>query len=107
MTERSAYKMVFAPETVEHLAAIGEQYQTLIRKNINEQLNYAPDVPTRNRKQLTQPAPFGALWEIRFGDNNRFRVYYRVSERNKTVRILAIGVKERNRLYVGRKEFRL
>lgn len=38
---------------------------------------------------------------------NRFRVFYRVHEDTREVYILAIGVKVRNRLYVGDEEFEL
>jgi len=69
-------------------------------------LRYQPEVPTRNRKPLRQPAAFGATWEIRFGPDNRFRVFYRVDEEQR-VRVLAVGVKEPNRLWVGGKEIQL
>jgi mRNA-degrading endonuclease RelE of RelBE toxin-antitoxin system len=40
-----------------------------------------------------------APWELRIGD---FRVYYEISEEPEaTVTILAIGVKERNRVRIG------
>jgi hypothetical protein len=54
-----------------------------------------------------QPAPFAAEREIRFGPDNRFRVLYSIDAENKTVQILAIGEKERNRLIVGGEEVEL
>jgi mRNA-degrading endonuclease RelE of RelBE toxin-antitoxin system len=46
-----------------------------------------------------------ATWELRIGPANRFRVFYRVDEQR--VRVLAIGVKSRQRLWIGGKEFHL
>jgi hypothetical protein len=46
-------------------------------------------------------------WELRFGPGNRFRVFYEVDEKRFEVRILAIGVKDRNRLFIGGEEIEL
>jgi len=62
-------------------------------------------VQTKNRKQLEQPAPYQATWELRFGSGNRFRVFYEVDIAEQKVYILAIGVKEGNRLYIGGEEY--
>jgi mRNA-degrading endonuclease RelE of RelBE toxin-antitoxin system len=97
---------VFAPEAIEHLNAIERKYHGLIARTIDEQLGYTPEHETRNRKRLEQPAPFDATWELRLGPDNRFRVFYEVNSDERTVRILAIGLKEGNRLIVGRKEFK-
>jgi len=43
--------------------------------------------------------------ELRLGPDNRFRVFYRVE--GQRVRVLGIGVKRRQRLWVGGKEFQL
>jgi mRNA-degrading endonuclease RelE of RelBE toxin-antitoxin system len=56
---------------------------------------------------MDQPAPFGATWEIRFGPDNRFRVFYDVDQAEHQVLVLAIGVKERNCLRVGGEEIEL
>jgi mRNA-degrading endonuclease RelE of RelBE toxin-antitoxin system len=56
---------------------------------------------------VEQPSPFGATWELRFGPNNRFRVFYEVDNDEHTVQVLAIGIKERNRLFIGGEEFEL
>jgi mRNA-degrading endonuclease RelE of RelBE toxin-antitoxin system len=49
--------------------------------------------------------PFGATWELRFGPHNRFRAFYEVDSAEQTVYVLAIGVKERDRLLIGGEEF--
>jgi hypothetical protein len=62
-------------------------------------------VETRNRKPLKRPTAFGADWELRLGPDNRFRVFYQVDREGHGVRVLAVGVKDRNRLLIGGEEF--
>ena len=90
-----------------HLAAIDPKYDSLIRDKTEEQLTYEPDVETRNRKPVRSPAAFEAEWELRFGPNNRFRVFYQIDQESREVRIVAIGVKDRNRLTIGGEEVTL
>ena len=68
---------------------------------------FEPNVETKNRKPLRQPAPFAAQWEIRFGPDNRFRVLYDIDEAQHAVQIVAIGEKEGNRLIVAGEEVEL
>lgn len=105
MPPKSLFKFVYAAETFGHLDAIERKYHRLIERTIAEQLRYTPERVTRNRKPLEQPGPFGATWELRFGPENRFRVFYEVNAEEHTVEILAIGVKEMNRLLIGREEY--
>lgn len=100
---RPKFALAYAPETVGHLHAIEHRYYPLIERTIKEQLAYAADEETRNRKPLARASAFGATWELRFGRGNRFRVFYDVDSTGRTVRILAIGVKEGNRLIIGGK----
>ena len=51
-----------------------------------------------------RPVAFEAGWELRLGPRNRFRAFYEVDRERRQVRILAIGVKERNRLSIGGEE---
>jgi mRNA-degrading endonuclease RelE of RelBE toxin-antitoxin system len=103
---RQEFELVFAPETVAHVRAIDSQHHTFIKTMIEKQLKMAPGTPTRNRKRLETPAPFDATWELRFGSDNRFRVLYEIDEVTRTVNILAVGIKDRNRLLIGGKEFK-
>jgi len=89
-----------------HMKAIESQHHRLIKATIEQQLRTAPETPTRNRKRLETPAPFDATWELRFGSDNRFRVLYEIDEAKRTVNILAIGIKDRNRLFIGGEEFK-
>ena len=102
---RHKFALTFAPETLDHLDTIERKYHRLIQKAIDEQLSYTPEKRTRNRKPLDQPAPFGATWELRFGPNNRFRVLYEVDGGEQIVWVLAVGIKEGNKLFIGREEF--
>ncbi len=106
MSKRPKFTLTFAPEAVEHLDFIESKHHGLLRLAIKEQLTFDPAVETRNRKPLDQPAPFDALWELRCGPKNRFRVFYDVDLVQRQVLILAIAVKDRNRLLVGGEEYK-
>jgi hypothetical protein len=73
--------------------------------HVKEQLSFAPGEQTRNRTPLEdQPGPFGATWELRCGLSNQFRVFYELSAESHEVWVLAIGVKERDRLFIAGEE---
>jgi hypothetical protein len=100
----NVFEIVYDDRVIDHLAAIERKYHTLIEETITSQLRHQLEVPTRNRKPLRQPALFNATWELRFGPDYRFRVFYRVDAEQR-VRVLAIGIKRGNRLYLEGKEF--
>jgi mRNA-degrading endonuclease RelE of RelBE toxin-antitoxin system len=104
MVRRKRFHLVYAPRTKEHVRAIEPRHHSLIKKAIEDQLTYEPDVETRNRKPLKRPVLFQATWEIRFGPRNCFRVFYDVDVETHGVNILAVGVKEREQLFIGGKE---
>jgi len=87
------------------LRSIETKYHSLIEEEIRTQLSFEPEVETRNRKPLRRPMTFGGQWELRLGPDNRFRVIYEVDADESRVRILAIGVRDRNRLLFGGKEY--
>ena len=105
MAKRPRFILVFAPEAIEHLDLIDLKYHGLFRRTINEQLTHTPAKETRNRKPLDQPAPFGASWELRCAPDNRFRVFYDVDAAAHEVQVLAIGVKDCNRLLIAGEEY--
>jgi hypothetical protein len=105
MAQKRRFELIYDPEIDQHLAVIDRKYYSLIRRTIKEQLSYEPEVETRNRKPLQQPSVFGTAWELRFGPDNRFRVFYRTEAKIRQVRILAIGIKTGNRLFIGGEEF--
>ena len=99
-----SFNIVYDEGVVEHLTAIDTKHHSMIQHEIEQQLTDQPDVETRNRKPLRRPSPLGATWEIRFGPDNRFRVFYKIDSGKREVQVVAIGVKERERLFVGGKE---
>jgi mRNA-degrading endonuclease RelE of RelBE toxin-antitoxin system len=105
MAKPSPFVLVYSDEVKQHLQAIETKYHSLIESEIEAQLLFKPHVETRNRKPLKRPIAFGAEWELRFGPNNRFRVFYQVNVESREVQILAIGVKERSILFIGGEEF--
>ena len=107
MNAKSRFDLIYAPHVTVHLRAIEQKYHALIRRTIETQLQFEPIVETRNRKPLKRPVQLGADWEIRFGPDNRFRVFYSVDQENRQVFILAIGIKRENRLIIGREEINL
>lgn len=98
------FELIYARQLKDHLKAIDRKHHSLIRKTIEEQLWFEPDVETRNRKPLRRGPVYEAEWEIRFDPGNRFRVFYEVDRPQRNVSILAIGVKKGDRLWIGRQE---
>jgi mRNA-degrading endonuclease RelE of RelBE toxin-antitoxin system len=105
MARKATFEVVYADEVKQHLLAIESKYHSLIQSAVEAQLLHEPDVETRNRKPLKRPIAFGADWELRLGPENRFRVFYQVNVESRKVRVLAVGVKERSRLFIGGEEF--
>jgi len=107
MTPKPSFELIYAAQVKQHLRAIERKHHALIRREIETQLRFEPDVETRNRKPLKRVLGFEVEWEIRFGPGNRFRVFYEVDREEGVVYILAVGVKERERLYIGGEETEL
>jgi mRNA-degrading endonuclease RelE of RelBE toxin-antitoxin system len=105
MAKKKPFALVYADEVKKHLRAIESKYHPLIQSGIETQLLHEPTVETRNRKPLKRPISFGADWELRLGPDNSFRVFYQVNAESREVRVLAVGVKERSRLFFGGEEF--
>ena len=107
MSAKSPFALIYDPEVALHLKTIDRKYYSLIQRTIEKQLSYEPETETRNRKPLSRPSVFGTAWELRFGPDNRFRVFYRPAQSSREVHILAIGIKIGNRLFIGEEEFDL
>ena len=72
--------------------------KAIVLDGVDDQLMYQPTVETKNRKPM-RPNPV-APWELRIGN---LRVYYDVEEDPEPlVYIRAVGVKEGNRVRIGR-----
>jgi hypothetical protein len=107
MAKREPFTLIYDPEVAGHLAAIEPKYHSLIRAAIEGQLRHEPERATRNRKPLERPIAMGARWELRFGPDNRFRVFYRVDADSRQVRVLAVAVKVRDRVFLAGEEVEL
>jgi len=107
MARARVYRLVYDPKALDHVRAIHRKFHSMIRDRIKGQLSRQPNVETRNRKPLSRPSWIAPAWELRFGPDNRFRVFYRVDEGASVVQVLAVGEKKGNVLSVGGKEFRV
>ena len=97
-----SYDILMSPEAVDHLRGFSAREQSLILDQIEIHLSFDPDIATRRRKRM-RPNPLSP-WELRI---EQFRVFYDIDEEETQVRVMAIGRKERNRLYIGEKEVKL
>src|ERR1700683_5323012 len=104
MSKQPRFALVYADAVKDHLQAIDAKYHSVIQAEMETHSLHKPDVETRNRKPLKRPIAFGSDWELRLGPDNCFRVFHEVRSEVREVRVLAIGVKERNRLYFGGQE---
>lgn len=96
------FKVELTRTAFAHLEAQRRYDRNAILDAIRGQLTHTPTVETRNRKLLRE-SPL-ADWELRVG---RFRVFYDVDAVSRVVRVLAVGVKEGNRLTLGGEEVAL
>lgn len=88
------------------MALLTARDRAALLDKIGRQLTHEPTVETRNRKRM-RPSPRlpAGVWELRVG---HLRVYYDVKEGDDpVVVVLAIGVKIRDQVRIGRKEIEL
>lgn len=98
-----AYEIRFAESVKAHFEPLTAGQRAAVLRGIAAQLTHEPLNETRNRKPL-RPNPV-APWELRIG---ALRVFYDVAEGpSPTVHVLAVGVKDRNVLRIGRQEVQL
>ena len=97
------YAIEYLPDAIEHLEALDAKQRAVLFDGVREQLTHQPTVGTRNRKRM-RPNPL-APWELRVGP---LRAFYDVQEEpTPTVRIVAVGIKEGNRVRIGGKVVQL
>lgn len=97
------YRIEYSPDAEGHLRALTARQRATVFDTVDEQLQQEPAVETRNRKPM-RPNPI-APWELRIGD---LRVYYDMEEKPENlVTVLAVGIKDRNRVLIGGKEIEL
>jgi mRNA-degrading endonuclease RelE of RelBE toxin-antitoxin system len=74
----------------------------IVVARLEEHLTHEPARETRNRKRL-RPNQL-AEWELRI---DRFRVFFDVDSVARVVRVMAVGRKEGNRLFIRDEEYQL
>jgi len=95
------------PDVLNDLVKIENKCHSWIRREIERQLAYQPELETKNRNPLLRTSTLGSAWELRFGPENQFRVFDRTEAERRQVHIFAVGMKVKERLFVGGKEFDL
>ena len=91
------YDIQYSPDAEDHLRRFTARQQRIVIDTVDRQLLNQPHVETRNRKPM-RPNPI-APWELRIGN---LRVYYEIHDAPEPkVTILAIGIKEKDRVRIG------
>ena len=97
------YRIEYSPDTEDHFRSLTRREQVIVLDMVEKQLQYQPDVETRNRKPM-RPNPL-APWELRIGN---LRVYYDIEDKPEhVVYIWAVGIKERNSVRIGEEVIKL
>lgn len=94
------YQIDLTPEAAEDLESMRKFDARRVVAAIESQLRHEPALETRNRKRL-RPNTL-AEWELRV---DVFRVFYDV--RDEAVRIIAVGVKQGNELFIHGERYEL
>lgn len=102
LSRKPPFRIEYSPPSRDHLAALTARQRSFVLDRVDAQLLHQPTVVTRNRKPLL-PNPL-ARFELRAGS---LRVYYEVDEKNRVVEVRAIGVKDRDRVFIGGEEINL
>lgn len=99
---KTKFEIIFNGSSTGHLRKYKKFDRNRILDTIKEQLMVEPNTETKNKKTL-RDNPLSD-WELRI---HPFRVFYDIDEEMKIVRILAIGHKVHNVLYIGGEEIDL
>jgi mRNA-degrading endonuclease RelE of RelBE toxin-antitoxin system len=96
------FQIAFTPAALEALEDFRKYDRRRILDEIETQLSHKPNQETRRRKRLRPNQ--SAEWELRIGE---FRVFYDVVPGTELVKIVIVGVKRGNKLFVEGQEFEL
>jgi mRNA-degrading endonuclease RelE of RelBE toxin-antitoxin system len=94
------YRIEYSPSALEHLRALKTFEARTVLDSVDQQLQHHPAAETRNRKPM-RPNPL-APWELRIGN---LRVYYEIDAVEGVVRVLAVGLKQRSLVRIGKETF--
>ncbi len=94
-----AYTFEYTKDAIEHIRKLPADRRAAIMDQLEEGLAHQPTARARNRKPMHPDRKlYVAPWELRLGD---LRVYYAVEDAPKKVIVMAVGIKERERLFIG------
>ena len=90
------YRIVYAEEIRDHLRSLTARQRAMLFDSIEGQLTHEPTAETCHRKEMVENSL--ASWELRIGD---LRLYDDVTEDPQMVAVVAVGIKRRNRVFIG------
>ncbi len=101
------YTITYTEDALEDLEYFRKSERQLILDEIDQQLSFEPAIETKNRKRL-RPNQLGE-WELRI---RKYRVFYDVFMPDEIeiagdVKIIAVGARDHNRLFIRGEEFEL
>jgi hypothetical protein len=96
------FRIEYVPATIAHLKASAARQQSIVLDEVAGHLSVDPIIETRNRK-LMRPNPL-APSELRLGSLRILRRRHRAGTRRW---VLAVGVKERNAVRIGKAVIKL
>jgi mRNA-degrading endonuclease RelE of RelBE toxin-antitoxin system len=97
-----AFEIQFTDAAWQDLATLRKFDRGQVVNGIETQLTHQPDVETRNRKRL-RPNQL-AEWELRI---DHFRVFYDVRPDEPSVKIVAVGWKPGEQLFIHGQPYQL
>lgn len=94
------YDVEYSEAAIEHIRALPAEWRANVMDRLERRLGHEPNVVTRHRKPMDPDRRmFVAPWELRLGD---VRVYYAVEEEPRPkVIVIAVGIKKRDRVFIG------
>ena len=96
------FRLELTPEAMDDLESMRKFDQSRLIAAMEIQLTHEPIRETRNRKKL-RPNNL-AEWELRV---ETFRVFYDFLEDSEVVKVVAVGLKEGNDLYIRGERYEL
>jgi hypothetical protein len=91
-----AYEIQYSPASRADIRFLERLDQAALEEAIPLYLRGQPDQKSRRRKRM-EPNPVGAPWALRLDD---LRVYYDIERAARVVRVLRVGRKIRNRVFL-------
>ncbi len=98
-----AYRISYAPDAGQDLDYEGRATEASIRRAVPRYLTDQPGEPSNMRRPL-DPNPLEADWELRLGN---VRVFYQIDNDAQTVRVLRVGRKAREVVYLRGRPFEM